>query len=64
MTCGKALGGAMGYRKTCGGLWMGEIAQCSKCRRKELELENIRLQNKLIKLQIRKERETIWTKQK
>lgn len=42
-SCGKVLGSSMGYRKLCGGLWMGDIAQCDFCRSKDLEDEKNRL---------------------
>lgn len=59
MTCGKILGGGMGYTERCGGLWMGHVSKCGSCKSKEirdenriLQRENLRLQNKILKKQL------------
>ncbi len=49
--CGKTIGGAIGYSRKCGGLWMGKISQCEKCRLKEIRSETIKLQHENAKLQ-------------
>lgn len=57
MSCGKILTSGMGYNGRCGGLWMGKVLKCDRCKRKEkqdelleLKLENEKLKNKLLKL--------------
>jgi len=49
MSCGKVLGGGMGYSMRCGCPWMGSIAKCSDCEREESEIENLKLQNRALK---------------
>lgn len=54
MGCGKSMGGAMGYSRRCGSLWMGNISLCDKCRRQEMRDEILRLQLEKARLEVKK----------
>lgn len=51
--CYKIIGSGMGYNIKCGGLWMGNVEQCQNCKTKDLKTENARLQNELLKKQLK-----------
>lgn len=55
--CGKTLGESGGYTRKCGGLWMGYLEQCDTCRTQDLKTENVRLENKILKEQLRQLKE-------
>lgn len=38
----------------CGQFWCGGIIKCNECQERELRMENLQLQNKLLKKELKK----------
>jgi NAD-dependent SIR2 family protein deacetylase len=54
MGCGKVMGSAVGYRRTCGGFWYGSISKCDECEEKELKRRVLEKQEALLDKELAK----------
>ena len=52
MGCGRYLGSAVGYRRICGGLWMGSISKCDDCEERDLKRRVLEKQEQLLDQQL------------
>ena len=55
MGCGKVIGGGMGYRMICGGLWCGNIVYCDECEEKIIKRRILQKQEQLLDKQLKGE---------